>query len=238
MTFPYNLSLGKNTSGTPLLPFRVDDTLGEKIVVTQSYDQMYHRLMRLCMSGAHRAARRRCVSMTRSSPHATTHRHIRSLGKTTFLKFMLARLISARQVVVLCDNNRCYLFYAGTVYSRPAEFGFVALPTHKESEDFPVWALIDLDFQERGPQVGSANVWAIQTSSPNPIRWKSWRKQHRAALLGMPLWSMEELMKGYAFCLFSLAVVSFVADCRSPLQFQNSSTQRISERTGEISLAS
>ena len=125
--------------------------------------------------------------MTGSPLHTMTYRSIRSPGKVTFLKFMLARLISARQVVALCDNNLSYLFYAGTVYSRPAEFGFTALPTHKETRYFPVWALIDLDFQEGGPQVGSANVWAIQTSSPNPIRWKSWRKQHRAALLGMPL---------------------------------------------------
>lgn len=38
------------------------------------------------------------------------------LGKTTFLKFVLARLISAGQVVLLCDNTEVYLFYHGQVY--------------------------------------------------------------------------------------------------------------------------
>ena len=149
--------------------------------------------------------------MTRSSPRTTTHRHVRPPGKTTFLKFMLARLISTRQVVVLCDNRRSYLFYAGTVYSRSAEFGFMNLPERQATRYFPVWALIDVDFENRGPNLASTNVWPIQASCPNPVLWHAWRKQHRAALLGMPLWSMEELMAGYVF------TCSLFLPCRSSL---------------------
>ena len=146
--------------------------------------------------------------MTRSPPRATTHGHIRSPGKTTFLKFMLARLISADQVVLLCDFNNIHLFYRGRVYMRLAQFGIENLPKHQEIPYCPVWALIDVDFNDRGPPLSStSNVWPTQASSPNPIRWKSWRKQYGAAELGMPLWSKEELMAGYVFTLFSLSAI-------------------------------
>ena len=42
--FPYSLSLGKD--GT-YLPFRLDSTSGGRILVTKSYDDMFHRLLRL-----------------------------------------------------------------------------------------------------------------------------------------------------------------------------------------------
>jgi len=125
-----------------------------------------------------------------------------------FLKFMLARLISDRQVVLLCDINTVLLFYHGKVYSRPTQRGFGDLPEHQEAPYCPIWALIDMDCLEEGPPItGSDNIWPIQASSPNPIRWKSWRKQTGAALLGMPLWKMNELMEGYVFSVFSLSAI-------------------------------
>jgi hypothetical protein len=45
-----------------------------------------------------------------------------------FLNFMLARLLSARQVVLLCDVNRIRLFYRGQVYSRLTVLGLENLP--------------------------------------------------------------------------------------------------------------
>ena len=46
-TFPYKLSLGVDQYGGSLLPFRDASTLGGKILVTKSYDDMFHRLLRL-----------------------------------------------------------------------------------------------------------------------------------------------------------------------------------------------
>jgi len=45
-TFPYKLSLGKRPNGAPLLPFhpRVSE---DRILVTISYERMFHRLLRL-----------------------------------------------------------------------------------------------------------------------------------------------------------------------------------------------
>ena len=142
--------------------------------------------------------------MTRSPPSATTHWHIHSSGKTIFLNYALARLISARQVVLMCNNSAVYLFYHGQVYSRQAGLGFEGIPTHKRDQYCPMWALIDVDYQDRGPRItSSSEMWPIQASSPHPARWKLWRKQYRAAVWGMPLWTMGELREGYAFNVFS-----------------------------------
>jgi hypothetical protein len=141
-------------------------------------------------------------------PLMTTHRRIHSPGKTTFLKFMLARLISARQVVLLCDNGMVYLFYCGKVYSQQTESGFQGLPRRQRTRYCPIWALIDVGFGDQGPPVSlSSNMWPIQTTSPNPRRYKSWRKQNGAALLGMRIWEMEELIEGYVFSLFSHSAI-------------------------------
>jgi len=45
--FPYKLSLGVDSDGTSLLPFRPDGTSGGQILVTRSYDVMLRRLLRL-----------------------------------------------------------------------------------------------------------------------------------------------------------------------------------------------
>ena len=69
--------------------------------------------------------------------------------------------------------------------------------------------LVDVDGHDHGPPIGAGeNIWPIQASSPNPIRWKSWRKQYDATLLGMPLWKMDELVEGYVFSVFSLSVIN------------------------------
>jgi hypothetical protein len=119
---------------------------------------------------------------------------------------MLARLISARQVVLLCDNSNVHLFYRGKVYSRRTEYGPKGLPGNKQAHYYPVWALIEVECQAP-PISGSSNIWPIQMSSPNPAQWKLWCKNHRAAVLGMPLWNMEELMEGYVVDLSTLSAI-------------------------------
>jgi len=120
---------------------------------------------------------------------------------------MLARLISADQVVVLCGSLNIYLFYQGRVYMRLTQFGLGDFPEH-QGKYCPVWTLIDVDFNDRGPPLDStSNAWPIQASSPNRIRWKSWLKQYQGAKFGMPLWNMEELVAGYVFSLLSLSAI-------------------------------
>ena len=107
---------------------------------------------------------------------------------------MLARLISASQVILLCDTTRIYLFYRGRVYSRLTKHaGFSDLPRLR-GQYYPIWALIDVDDQDSGPPIPCTSViWPVQSSSLNLTRWKSWSKQSGASFLGMPQWNMEEL---------------------------------------------
>ena len=143
--------------------------------------------------------------MTESPPHSAAYRRICSPGKTTFLKFLLTRLLVAEQVVLLYDNINAYLFYHGTVYFQLVNDGFGPLPEPNPASYRPVWALMDVDPNDRDPYIsGDLDMWPIQVSPPNPVRWRNWSKQLGAALFGMPLWSPEDLVKGYAFSLFSL----------------------------------
>jgi hypothetical protein len=215
-TFPYKLPLGADLNGEPFLPFGSGVTFGNQIVVTRSYDETFRRLLRLREDDK---GSRRGVALTgqpgvgESSrqdppPRATTNRHIHSPGKTTFLNFLLARLISARQVVLLYGVSGIRLFFKGRVYSRPAVYGFGSLPRRPGAQYSPIWMLTDIDNKSEAlPFPTGLKVWPIQASSPNPARWKVWQKQYGAALWGMPLWDMKELMEGYAFSLFSLSTI-------------------------------
>ena len=111
---------------------------------------------------------------------------------------MLARLIASRQVVILCDNSRAYLFFDSHVYSQLMNNDpFWNLPKHKTMTYCPIMALINVDYKDQGPSItGESNIWPIQASSPNPIRWKSWAKQNKAAVVGMPHWTTDELAEG------------------------------------------
>lgn len=115
---------------------------------------------------------------------------------------MLVRLISARQVVLLYDNSKVYLFYCGKVYTRPKGTGFSGIPLlHKRLKFYPIWTLIDVDFEGQGPPITrSSNIWPIQASPPNHLLW-SWRSERWAGVLGMPRWNTEELIEGYVFPL-------------------------------------
>ena len=117
-------------------------------------------------------------------------------GKTTFLKFALTWLLSKNQVVLLRDDRGVWLFYQDNVFSQPAKSGFKYLP--QKPGYCPMWALIDVNDQDSGIafHLGS-NIWPIHVSPPDPIRWRSWHKQSKTALWGMPLWEIEELVEGY-----------------------------------------
>ena len=50
--FPYRFSLGVDQGGVSLLPFHPTSTSRNEIVVTKSYDDMFHRLLQLRMRDA------------------------------------------------------------------------------------------------------------------------------------------------------------------------------------------
>lgn len=110
---------------------------------------------------------------------------------------MLIRLLSASQVVLLCNTTIIHLFFNGHAYSRPASSGFHYLPRHPGFDNLAPWALIDVDFQDVGaPLDNDSDVWPIQVSDPNPIRWRSWLERFGGVEWGMPLWNLEDLLRG------------------------------------------
>jgi len=133
---------------------------------------------------------------------------------------MLVRLISARQVVVLYQSGQLTLFYSGQVYIRPTSKGFDYVPLPRGENKHPVWALINCDSGTCEPTLyKSDQVWPIQASTPDPIRWRTWSKHFNAAKWGLPLWTIDELVFGYVF-RFSLSRKMPIAKCSSPtLQF-------------------
>ena len=185
-------------------PFYVCGTPEPKILVTESYENMFCRLLHLredyygCSTGAVLTGQPGTgESLTRCPPRATTHSHSFPPVKTAFLKFMLVRLISAHQVVIFCDGNNSYLFYGGKVF-------------FQSMKHYPVWALIDMDHTGKAPPISNfeTNIWPIQASSLEPALWKRWSKRYRATRLGMPRWSVEDLSKGYIFNFSSLSAIN------------------------------
>jgi len=106
---------------------------------------------------------------------------------------MLALLISAHQAMPPCRRFAMFLFFRGKMYTRKPEVesGFEDLPRRR-----PILSH-DMGFAPGEPPLDRGdNAWPIQATSPKPVRWRSWIKQHEAPVLGMPLWDMKELMEG------------------------------------------
>ena len=69
------------------------------------------------------------------------------------------------------------------MFSQPAKSGFKYPP--QRPGYCPIWALIDVPDQDSGLAFRLAsNIWPIHVSPPDPILWKSWHKQSKAALWG------------------------------------------------------
>ena len=198
--FPYKLSLG--VPG----PMGADNTSNSEIVVTSAYHEMYYRILGFRKRSAS-AVRNGGIVLT-GQPGVGASLWLNSYlcnnspvfhcpGKTLFLDFMLLRLMSANQVVLLFTGSALYLFCDEHVYMRVPGY-FLNLPTFQGASRFPIWTLVDADDLNHAPPINvSQNIWPIQASSPNPNRWNTWSKRRDAALLGMPLWDIHELMEGY-----------------------------------------
>ena len=112
---------------------------------------------------------------------------------------MLICLIVRREPVVLYDGVITRLFYHGRVY------------TAKDDAQFPqnpqTWCLIDHNSQLKADipafiVTNDREAYPVQASSPSPTNYKAWIKQFCATVLGMPLWSKDDIVKAYVSLLF------------------------------------
>jgi hypothetical protein len=138
------------------------------------------------------------VSLNHQISTLCVHSPAHPLGKTTFLKFLLARLISARQVVLFGNQDTFYLFYHGKVYEKKEQIRN-DLPRLFQNMCYqPAWALIDGDGMTKVPFNVDDKIWPILATSPQPDRWKSWYRQLGAPIWGMAKWNFKELTAWYA----------------------------------------
>ena len=116
------------------------------------------------------------------------------LGKTTWLYFMFIYLVTRGEPVAFYKRGTTRVFHQGNVYKTQVE------------REFPrgqaPWCLIDSDLRNNTPPEyiidSQSVVYPVQASSPNPTRYKSWVKQRSAKILGMRLWSEDDILKGCA----------------------------------------
>jgi hypothetical protein len=120
-------------------------------------------------------------------------------GKTLFLYYLLVRLLQLKQVVLFSPNGKeLYLFYHDQVYHRVGDINFfdTSFPQPKFSKIF-IWSLFDIR-AEKEPErfLVTYPCFPVQTTSPNPIRYKIWKKERMPLCFGLPLWTRDELARG------------------------------------------
>ena len=122
-------------------------------------------------------------------------------GKTLFNFYLLVRLLQRNQVVLFSlDGNLLRLFYFGKVYQAFAPDVEDKLPTPKSSSGVRVfiWSLFDIAKKDEPMRyLYNLPCCPVQTASPDPIRYKTWRKERRPLTVGLPVWTRAELAQGY-----------------------------------------
>ncbi|RDB22293.1 hypothetical protein Hypma_010623 [Hypsizygus marmoreus] len=176
-SFPYRLSLLSSKAHRPrFLPFS-----GDRLLVRESYDELFSRACRLREEGPDFG-----IVVTGQPGN----------GKTTWLYYFLTQLLRMHQVVIFASRGVVFVFYHDGVYS--------LLETSVDADTFPecskpIWCLIDPDHgpvKEPVAALTSTKVFPVMATSPNPNCYRAWKKQRRARMWGMPLWSEEELWEG------------------------------------------
>ena len=106
---------------------------------------------------------------------------------------MLICLIMRRELIAFYDGETTRLFHQNHVYK--AQVG-AEFPQNQMT-----WCLIDCDYRNDIPVYivhSQSAVYPVQASSPNLTRYKSWIKQWSAEILGMQLWSEDDIFEGCA----------------------------------------
>lgn len=70
------------------------------------------------------------------------------------------------------------------------------LPRPKSWQIF-LWSLIDKPVEDARSYIVMRPCFPVQTTSPNPLRYKVWLKDNNPMFTALPLWTREELARGY-----------------------------------------
>lgn len=128
------------------------------------------------------------------------HRFV--LGKSTWLFYVLIRLICKGQVVALRTRHGLFVFYEdGHVYETTATDA-----TPPTSDFIDLWTLIHADASGGPPKqsITYEGCFPVLASSPNPSRYSLLMKQRVICTIGMPLWDLTELESAYVIMHVSI----------------------------------
>jgi len=120
-----------------------------------------------------------------------------SQGKSLWLFYALEHFLNMNQNPVLFYyKSSLLLFYDNSVYERTHESA--KLPFHRGH--LAIIALLDTDNQTDAPPSicvdRDRDTFPIHATSPNTSRYRFWSQRRSATIIGMPLWSRDELIQG------------------------------------------
>ncbi|KAF9062075.1 hypothetical protein BDP27DRAFT_1369120 [Rhodocollybia butyracea] len=102
-------------------------------------------------------------------------------------------------------HSEMILFYDGKLYYPKSQQDFhphdLPQPSqYKTGKRPPVWFLVDVEANEPRQLVEAmpANVFIVQTSSPNPMRFEKWLKLKKPIVIGLGLWTPKLLREGWS----------------------------------------
>ena len=131
-------------------------------------------------------------------------------GKTLFNCYLLVRLLQRKQVVLFSlDGEELFLFYFyfGEVYEALASEVKRKFPEPKSSSGVFIWSLFDIA-EEKEPMKHLYNspCFPVQTASHDPMRYKTWVKERTPLMVGLPVWTRDELAQGYVLQITHLSM--------------------------------
>lgn len=118
------------------------------------------------------------------------------LGKTVFLHYaLIERVLDGLPTFFQRETGRVFMLLG------PTDVRIYHSQERLDPERYPgAWALVDSNASLVHPReefIGdTSQLFVIQATSPQPLRWKEWSKQLNAPLAVMKAWSWEELYIG------------------------------------------
>jgi hypothetical protein len=135
---------------------------------------------------------------------------ILTIGKTVFLSYVLIeRLLTGLPTVYQTSKSMTFVFLG------PDDVRIYPQSTYLDPEKYPdAWALVDSneDMIVPRPELTDSNskYYVIQASSPQPKRWKEWKKKLSASLIVMEAWTWEEMYIGGSVHWIEIVSLPFI----------------------------
>ncbi|KIM35042.1 hypothetical protein M413DRAFT_449923 [Hebeloma cylindrosporum] len=127
------------------------------------------------------------------------------IGNTLFQYYALIRLLQQKQVVLLLspDAQQLFLFYhdgVHTMRTKSLDDEYMLPECKIPSSEVFIWSLFDIP-ERKEPEwlLARPPCLPVQVAPLDPCRYKIWFKERLPLLLGLPLWTREELIQGLPY---------------------------------------